>query len=125
MNQAYHTPAISLSILDNALLRYFLQTEDYAIETSNHPLPKTVAQLAEEETAQDLGWSFMIASNVLFGMAFLVGLSSLQNILCRLPDRVQVKPKKEFGPFLFLALSNVLHRALYTWTLMVGNSTEP
>ena len=72
MNQAYHTPAISLSLMDNALLRFFTGLEDLYIETINHPLPKSQAQLAEEEADEDFGWSFMVSSNILFGMAFLV-----------------------------------------------------
>ncbi len=72
MNQAYHTPGISLNLLDNALLRFLTGRVDYAIETVNHPLPKSSAQRAEEEAASDLAWSFMISANVMFGMAFMV-----------------------------------------------------
>ena len=80
MNQAYHTPAISLNLMDNALLRNFTGRDDYYIETTNHPLPKTEAQLADEEAAANFGWSFMVSSNILFGFAFLVCMNS--HILC-------------------------------------------
>ena len=76
MNQAYHTPAISLNLMDNALLRNFTGRDDYYIETTNHPLPKTEAQLADEEAAANFGWSFMVSSNILFGFAFLVCMNS-------------------------------------------------
>ena len=88
MNQAYHTPAISLCLMDNALLRFFTGLEDLYIETINHPLPKSQAQLAEEEAAKDFGWSFMVSSNILFGMAFLVCilLSPTKNTVSSIPS---------------------------------------
>ena len=50
-NEAYHTSAISLSLVDNALLQYYV-APGYSIETTNHPrhvdgLPSRAAEIAK------------------------------------------------------------------------------
>lgn len=42
-NQAYHSPAISLLQVHNALLKYFVN-ESYSFSVTNHPLPRTLAE---------------------------------------------------------------------------------
>ena len=71
-NEAHHTPATSLSIIGNTLLQYFV-SDAYTIQAVNHPLPRESSTAAEEEieTSNSLAW--IVAYNVGFGMAFLVG----------------------------------------------------
>lgn len=42
-NQAFHSPAISLLEVDNALLKYFVN-ESYSFFVTNHPLPRSLAE---------------------------------------------------------------------------------
>lgn len=42
-NQAYHSPAISLLQVHNALLKYFMN-DSYSFSVRNHPLPRTLAE---------------------------------------------------------------------------------
>lgn len=42
-NQAYHSPAISLLQVHNALLKYFVN-DSYSFSVRNHPLPRTLAE---------------------------------------------------------------------------------
>ena len=68
-NQAYHTPAVTLSAVDNALLNYYTKG-NYSLNTVNHPLPRSV----EDEIKDTLSFDFMgftVAFNVMFGMSFL------------------------------------------------------
>ena len=43
-NQAFHTPAVSLNALTNAMLRSYTKGTVYKISASNHPLPTTTQQ---------------------------------------------------------------------------------
>lgn len=70
-DEAYHTPAMSLSTVDNAVLRN-VANSNYTIWTVNHPLPRTTReQINDLETRSFDG--FIIALNVVFSMAFLAG----------------------------------------------------
>ncbi|XP_013411172.1 ATP-binding cassette sub-family A member 3 isoform X2 [Lingula anatina] len=68
-NQGYHTPAITLSAFDNAVLKYYANSS-YNIRTTNHPLPPTSNDKVNNQLLS-LAWAFSIAFNVLFGMSFL------------------------------------------------------
>ena len=60
-NQAYHTVAISLSMLGNGLLQYLTGNPSHTIETINHPLPRTTQAKLE----QDMGNTFKYSVDVL------------------------------------------------------------
>ncbi|XP_060066261.1 phospholipid-transporting ATPase ABCA3-like [Ylistrum balloti] len=66
----YHSPAISLSLMTNTMLREFGSTSD-AITTINYPLPLTLAEKNETVVVTALATGFVVAFLVLFGMAFL------------------------------------------------------
>ncbi|KAL3876097.1 hypothetical protein ACJMK2_033975 [Sinanodonta woodiana] len=69
-NQAYHSSAISLATMANALLRFLTNNSRYSLSTVNHPLPRTESDvLRDEMTAGTTG--FTVAFNVVFGMSFL------------------------------------------------------
>ena len=50
--QAYHTSAISLTLVDNALLKYYVG-HDYSIETTNHPKEISYARDDNEGSKMD------------------------------------------------------------------------
>jgi ATP-binding cassette subfamily A (ABC1) protein 3 len=68
-NQAYHSPGMTLNVLNNAVLKYFTQKEA-VITTINHPLPRGVKERVDDET-ETLAIGFSVSFCVLFGMAFL------------------------------------------------------
>lgn len=69
-NQAFHTPAISVSMIANALLQYITNDTSQHLQVTNHPLPRTIYDKVNDEiNKQTTG--FTIAFNVIFGMAFL------------------------------------------------------
>ncbi|XP_053684912.1 phospholipid-transporting ATPase ABCA3-like [Sabethes cyaneus] len=71
-NEALHSPAISLSVLHNALLRTFTQSNTFRIDVTNHPLPYTdETRLQMSRAHNNLG--FQLAYNTGFGMAFVSG----------------------------------------------------
>ncbi|CAH1776854.1 unnamed protein product [Owenia fusiformis] len=70
-NQAYHTPAITLTVLDNALLNYYTNSTNMDIQTTNHPLPRTVTEQINDSFAGAL-IGFTISICVMFGTSFLV-----------------------------------------------------
>ncbi len=66
-NQAYHTIAITLGVVDNTLLRYFIDSS-YSIETTNHPIPMSAGTKAEEELDISILAAFLLALNLIIGM---------------------------------------------------------
>ncbi|CAD5115360.1 DgyrCDS4339 [Dimorphilus gyrociliatus] len=74
-NQAFHTPAVILSIIANGFLNFVNGTLNH-IDFVNYPLPRTVQQkLKDEQTLQITG--FIIGFEVVFGMSFLAASFSL------------------------------------------------
>ena len=71
-NLALHSIAISLSLVDNAVLRYAVPG-DHHIVTVNHPLPRSDDKRAEDTATDALTTGFVFSTNVAFGLAFLVG----------------------------------------------------
>ena len=69
-NKPYHAAPASLSALDNALLRHYLNGS-YTVTTINHPLPRTVHEKAQDDLTNQFYTGFTIAFNMLFGMSFL------------------------------------------------------
>lgn len=43
-NQAYHTPSISLKLVDEAYIRYKYNLTDISVTVTNHPLPMTATE---------------------------------------------------------------------------------
>ncbi|XP_055529126.1 phospholipid-transporting ATPase ABCA1-like [Wyeomyia smithii] len=71
-NEALHSPAISLSVMHNALLRTFTQANIFRIDVTNHPLPYTdETRLQMSRAHNNLG--FQLAYNTGFGMSFVSG----------------------------------------------------
>ena len=69
-NQAYHSPAISLRYVDNAIIRHRLKRSDFKLDVINHPMPRT----ADEKltSAQYEGQSqFQLSQSIMFAMSFL------------------------------------------------------
>ena len=70
-NFALHSIAISLSLVDNALLRYAVPGSH--IVTVNHPLPRSLNRRTNDAAEDASMTSFSFSINVSFGLAFLVG----------------------------------------------------
>ncbi|XP_055628188.1 phospholipid-transporting ATPase ABCA1-like [Toxorhynchites rutilus septentrionalis] len=71
-NEALHSPAISLNVMHNALLRTFALSDEYRIDVTNHPLPyKAETKIQLSRAHNNLG--FQLAYNTGFGMAFVSG----------------------------------------------------
>ena len=71
-NFGLHSIAISLSLVDNALLRYVVP-DSHPIVTVNHPLPRTATTRSNDD-AQDLSLlGFIFSYTASFGLSFLVG----------------------------------------------------
>ncbi|GIY69232.1 ATP-binding cassette sub-family A member 3 [Caerostris extrusa] len=66
-NQAYHSPAIALLDMHNAMLKY-LTNSSYSFNVTNHPLPRSLA----DKQQTDITESYQIAQDIMFGMSFLV-----------------------------------------------------
>lgn len=68
-DQSFHTPAITLNAMDNALL-HFLTNATFTLSAVNHPLPRTITEQVDDQMTKAYE-GFSVAFNVLFGMAFL------------------------------------------------------
>ncbi|XP_055951893.1 phospholipid-transporting ATPase ABCA3-like isoform X2 [Argiope bruennichi] len=69
-NQAYHSPAIALLEVHNAILK-FLSNNAYSFKVINHPLPRSLEDKGQEQQT-DMTESYQIAQDIMFGMSFLV-----------------------------------------------------
>ncbi len=74
-NEAYHTIAIALGVVDNTLLKYWFGNS-YSIEAINHPLPLSTDALAEEELTTSSIAAFVLSTNIMFGMLCILLLIS-------------------------------------------------
>lgn len=75
-NQAYHTPAISVAMVANALLKFLTNDSSQNLQVTNHPLPRSVQdRINDEYTKETTG--FTVAFNIVFGMAFLASSFTL------------------------------------------------
>lgn len=68
-NQAYHTPATALALVDNLLFR-LLCGPQASITISNYPQPRSTLQVAKDQFNEGRK-GFDLALNLLFAMAFL------------------------------------------------------
>ena len=65
--QPYHTAGITISMLDNALLRYFTNSDDNEIVTINHPLPNNVEVELQEDLTSNFILTFIVSITMMFG----------------------------------------------------------
>ena len=70
-NKGYHTVAIALNAASNAILR-FLTGQNHTIQASNHPFPPTNETQLNSDLLTSFTLAFVLATNNLFGMAFLM-----------------------------------------------------
>lgn len=68
-NQAYHSPGVTVSIIDNVILRY-IGGNAYTITTTNHPLPQTAQDMVNNKMLEEEE-GFTISFNIMFGMSFV------------------------------------------------------
>ena len=69
--EPFHSPAISLNFLNNAILQNLKSSTSYTITTTNYPFDRSLSDNTGSVAASALGTGFSIAFLVLFGMAFL------------------------------------------------------
>ncbi|XP_067140472.1 phospholipid-transporting ATPase ABCA3-like isoform X3 [Centruroides vittatus] len=70
-NQAYHSPAISLSALQNAILVSTLGSSHYHITSINHPLPRTLSEKTVSINQYNTD-AFQYTQNTIFGLSFVM-----------------------------------------------------
>nr|XP_051692166.1 ATP-binding cassette sub-family A member 17 isoform X7 [Oryctolagus cuniculus] len=85
-NQAYHSPALALSLVDNFLFK-LLSGNRASIITSNHPQPQSETEISESVLYQGPKGHYLVV-NLLFGIAFL---SSSFSILTVRERRIKAK----------------------------------
>lgn len=71
-NEAFHTTATTLSMASNAILQCVMGS-DYSVTAANHPLPRESSTVVEEEIDTSSIMGFIVAYQISFGMAFVVG----------------------------------------------------
>ncbi|XP_058565915.1 phospholipid-transporting ATPase ABCA3 [Neofelis nebulosa] len=74
-NQAYHSPATALAVVDNLLFK-LLCGPQASIVVSNYPQPRSALQAAKDQFNESRK-GFDIALNLLFAMAFLASTFSI------------------------------------------------
>nr|XP_044986326.1 phospholipid-transporting ATPase ABCA3 isoform X2 [Jaculus jaculus] len=77
-NQAYHSPATALSVVDNLLFR-LLCGPQASIQVSNYPQPRSVLQAAKDQFSEGRK-GFDVTLNLLFAMAFLASTFSILTV---------------------------------------------
>jgi len=70
-NFGLHSIAISLSLVDNAILNHAVRGQ-YHIDTINHPLPRSVNTRTNDAADDAATVAFIFSYTVSFGMAYLV-----------------------------------------------------
>jgi hypothetical protein len=60
-NQPYHTPALALNAISNALLKYYTNSSESSIRVINHPLPRSLADRINDLQLKDVT-GFNVAS---------------------------------------------------------------
>ena len=71
-NQAYHTPSISLKLVDEAYIRYKYNLTDISVTVTNHPLPMTATEnrMFSVLSAQT---QFEVMQGLILALSFLAG----------------------------------------------------
>ncbi|KAL1779811.1 ATP-binding cassette sub-family A member 17 isoform X1 [Sigmodon hispidus] len=77
-NQAYHSPALALALVDNFLFK-LLSGANASITTTNHPQPQT-AQERSESILYEGPKGYYLVINFLFGIAFLSSSFSILTV---------------------------------------------
>ncbi|XP_052061510.1 phospholipid-transporting ATPase ABCA3-like [Mytilus californianus] len=69
--EPFHTPAISLAYLMDAIFKYAMNSDLYSIKTTNSPFKLTVDENERANFFTYIGTAFSLAFQIMFGMAFL------------------------------------------------------
>ncbi len=69
-NQVFHSVAISLNAVSNAILQHFTSSS-YTLHATNHPLPKSDNFKASDDLMNAAMITFIVTLQIQFGMAFL------------------------------------------------------
>ncbi|KAM6155645.1 ATP-binding cassette sub-family A member 17-like [Rhynchocyon petersi] len=77
-NQAIHSPALAVSLVDNFLFQ-LLSGTNASIEVTNHPQPQTAEEVSEDILYQGLKAHYLVI-NLLFGMTFLSSSFSILTV---------------------------------------------
>ena len=65
--QPYHTQGITVAMMDNALLRYFTQSDAHEIVTINHPLRPNAEVEQESDIRENFVLTFVVSITMMFG----------------------------------------------------------
>ncbi|XP_064150853.1 ATP-binding cassette sub-family A member 17-like [Loxodonta africana] len=77
-NEAYHSPALAVALVDNFLFK-LLSGAKASITATNHPQPQTAIETSEDILYQGLKVHYLVI-NLLFGMAFLSSSFSILTV---------------------------------------------
>ncbi|XP_077618904.1 ATP-binding cassette sub-family A member 17-like [Crocuta crocuta] len=77
-NQAYHSPAVALALVDNLLFK-LLSGAAASITASNHPQPRSALEASEDVLYYSLKGHYLVI-NLLFGIAFLSSSFSILTV---------------------------------------------
>ncbi|XP_055460807.1 ATP-binding cassette sub-family A member 17-like isoform X2 [Psammomys obesus] len=80
-NQAYHSPGLALTLVDNILFK-LLSGANASITTTNHPQPLTAKEQSESILYQGPKGHYLVI-NLLFGIAFLTSSFSILAVIER------------------------------------------
>ncbi|OWF34668.1 ATP-binding cassette sub-family A member 3-like [Mizuhopecten yessoensis] len=109
--QPFHSSAVALSYMMNALLRGITNSSSDYITTINHPLPPTISDQSDRANVTASAGGFTVALLVLFGMAFLSTSFILFPIKERSTGAKHLQTVSGVSPFAYW-LSN------YCWDLL-------
>ena len=65
--QPFHSAGITVAMMDNALMRYFLGNPDHEIVTVNHPLPLENEDQLDADLVTNFFISFTVSLTMMFG----------------------------------------------------------
>ena len=69
-NEAFHTAAVALNIIDNVLLRHLTGFDDYTIVAVNHPVDGADDMLTKVPVMKERFTGLLVSVVMLFGMSF-------------------------------------------------------
>ena len=69
-NEAFHTAAVALNIIDNVLLRHLTGFDGYTIDAVNHPVDGADDMLTKVPVMKETFTGLLVSVVMLFGMSF-------------------------------------------------------